>query len=106
MYQLFCTLWCGIMFLFIQVEEFLSLSITFNNGTHGSIFFMLTGFHGLHVILGIIFITTLYIRMLNNKFIFIREKCILFDITVWYWHFVDYVWLFLFFILYGLFGQL
>ena len=106
MYQLFCTLWCGIMFLFIQVEEFLSLSITFNNGTHGSIFFMLTGFHGLHVILGIIFITTLYIRMLYNKFIFIREKCILFDITVWYWHFVDYVWLFLFFILYGLFGQL
>jgi cytochrome c oxidase subunit 3 len=92
LYNTFCTLWCGFMFLYIQWEEFLTTILTFNNGTYGSIFFMLTGFHGFHVIVGMIFITSVFYRSFYNKYIFILEKSILFDVTIWYWHFVDYVW--------------
>lgn len=105
LYQLIGTLWCGIMFLIIQAEEFLSLNLSFNSGAQSSLFFMLTGFHGLHVFIGMVFILFLYLRIIDGYFIMIREKSILFDITVWYWHFVDYVWIFLFIILYGFFGQ-
>jgi len=105
MYCIFSTLWCGSMFLIIQREEFLSTSLTINNSCTGGIFFLLTGFHCLHVIIGMIFIISLYIRFLRNKNIFVKQKAIMFDITIWYWHFVDYVWIFLFFVLYLYLGS-
>ena len=72
------------MFLIVQVEEFISLKLTFNCGSQANIFFMLTGFHGLHVLIGMVFIYFLYARMIDGKYIPVREKHILFDITVWY----------------------
>jgi len=100
MYCMLSTLWCGFMFLIIQKEEFLSTSLTINNSCTGSIFFLLTGFHCIHVIIGMIFIISLFLRLLYNKYIFVKQKSIQMDITIWYWHFVDYVWIFLFFVLY------
>lgn len=104
MYYIFCTIWCGIMFLYIQIEEFLFVELTFNCGSHGSIFFMLTGFHFFHVLLGLVFITTMYCRLLYNWYIPVQEKFILLNITSWYWQFVDYVWIFVYFFLYIVFG--
>lgn len=101
--SLFCltsTLWCGFMFLIIQREEFLNTQLTMNDSCIGSTFYILTGFHCIHVIIGMVFIFTLYFRLILNKFIPSRKKHILFDITVWYWHFVDYVWIALFLTLY------
>jgi len=105
MYYLFVTIWCGVMFLYIQIEEFLFLDFTFNEGSHGSIFYMLTGFHFFHVFLGLIFIITTYARLLYNWYIPVQEKFILLNITSWYWQFVDYVWLFLYFIFYVFLGE-
>jgi heme/copper-type cytochrome/quinol oxidase subunit 3 len=70
------------MFLIIQYLEFFSLSLTFNHGSVGSIFFMLTGFHGFHVLIGLIFITVVYFRIVGNAHIMPTKKCVLFDITV------------------------
>jgi len=171
------------MFLLIQLEEFQATTLVFFNGSQGSIFFMLTGFHGLHVIIGMFFLVTVLYRlwgpilfnqtctrdwrevskrqvfffklrpltfyqtvlfsvlrgsvclpfyMLNNLLEILTflgkaprltavtvpsvffplfdkshltlpicfEKSILFDISVWYWHFVDYVWIFVYILLY------
>lgn len=92
------------MFLYIQKEEFLYISLTINNSIAGSLFYLLTGFHCLHVIIGMIFLIVLFIRLLKNKFILVKQKAILMDVSIWYWHFVDYVWIALFWILYGYLG--
>ena len=105
LFKLFITLSCGLVFMFIQLEEFFSLDLSFNTASQSSLFFLLTGFHSLHVFLGMLFIYFLYSRILDDFFIMVHEKSILFDVTIWYWHFVDYVWIFLFYILYGYFGQ-
>jgi len=70
------------MFLIIQREEFLSTNLTFNDSCAGSIFFMLTGFHCVHVVVGMIFISFLYLRLIFSYHIPVREKAILFDITI------------------------
>lgn len=82
MYCMLSTLWCGFMFLIIQKEEFLSTSLTINNSCTGSIFFLLTGFHCIHVIIGMIFIISLFLRLLYNKYIFVKQKSIQMDITI------------------------
>jgi cytochrome c oxidase subunit 3 len=104
LYCITATLWCGAMFLFIQQWEFLSIPLTINQACSASLFFILTGFHCLHVILGMLFILNLYYRIIVHKFFVYRQKSILFDITIWYWHFVDYVWIFLFLAVYCYIG--
>lgn len=65
-----------------------------NSGLYGSIFFMATGFHGFHVLVGTIFLTVCLIRLLAGDFT--PQKHFGFEAAAWYWHFVDVVWLFLF----------
>ncbi len=69
---------------------------------YGSSFFMATGFHGLHVIIGTIFLIICLLRLLGGDFT--PKKHFGFEAAAWYWHFVDVVWLFLFAFIYVIFG--
>jgi cytochrome c oxidase subunit 3 len=71
---------------------------TFGGDAFFSAFFMATGFHGAHVIIGTVFLTVCLIRAMRGDFT--PEKHVGFEAAAWYWHFVDVVWLFLFFAVY------
>ena len=73
-----------------------------NGGLYGSTFFMATGFHGFHVLIGTIFLTVCLIRLLAGGFS--PKQHFGFEAAAWYWHFVDVVWLFLFSFIYVIFG--
>nr|ALO64675.1 cytochrome c oxidase subunit III [Lasioglossum fulvicorne] len=95
---LMLTIILGIYFSFIQMIEYLEAPFTFNDSIFGSIFFMATGFHGLHVMLGVMFLTTSLIRMNMNHFSKIHHFN--FEAATWYWHFVDIIWLILYILIY------
>jgi cytochrome c oxidase subunit 3 len=92
------TVGLGLMFTAIQAYEYAHAAFAFNrdNGgnIYGSTFFMATGFHGFHVIIGTIFLIVCLFRALAGHFR--PEKHFGFEAAAWYWHFVDVVWLFLF----------
>jgi cytochrome c oxidase subunit 3 len=89
-----CTIGLAIAFTSLQVYEYMEASFSIADGIYGSTFFMATGFHGFHVIIGTIFITVCTIRLYYYQFT--REHHFGFEAAAWYWHFVDVVWLFLF----------
>lgn len=102
--NLFITLVLGFTFLYFQVEEYRhaynDLGLTLDAGIYGSTFFMLTGFHGLHVTIGAIMLTIMFIRILRGHLT--PDNHFAFEAAAWYWHFVDVVWLFLFVVVYWL----
>ncbi|NOX41477.1 MAG: cytochrome c oxidase subunit 3 [Alphaproteobacteria bacterium] len=84
----------GIMFTVFQAFEYSEAAFGFAGNIYGSTFFMATGFHGFHVIIGTIFLSVCLIRALNGHFT--PKNHLGFEAAAWYWHFVDVVWLFLF----------
>ena len=95
----------GVIFTGFQAYEYSHAAFTFGgnvgdhpNAVYGSIFFMATGFHGFHVIIGTIFLAVCLMRAYRGHFT--QDKHIGFEAAAWYWHFVDVVWLFLFFAVY------
>jgi cytochrome c oxidase subunit 3 len=94
----------GALFLNFQAHEYIEaytkLNLTLGSGVYGSTFFMLTGFHGLHVTLGAIMLTVIWFRCLKGHFS--RDHHFAFEAVAWYWHFVDVVWLGLFMFVYVL----
>jgi cytochrome c oxidase subunit 3 len=98
------TVLLGCVFLFFQVEEYIhayrDLNLTLGSGVYGSTFFMLTGFHGLHVTLGTIMLAVIWFRCLKGHFD--KHHHFGFEAVAWYWHFVDVVWLGLFLFVYVL----
>lgn len=88
----------GLYFTFLQYEEYLTASFSIMDSVYGSIFFMATGFHGLHVIIGSLFLLVRLIRLYFNQFSSFHH--VGFETACWYWHFVDLVWLFLFIFIY------
>ncbi len=99
---LIATVVLGAIFLYFQVDEYIEayqhLDLTLKSGIYGSTFFMLTGFHGMHVTLGAIMLTVITIRMMRGHFK--PESHFGFEAVAWYWHFVDVVWLGLFIFVY------
>ncbi len=99
---MFCTIALGLTFLGFQIYEYshayMDLGLTLDSGIYGSTFFMLTGFHGLHVTLGSIMLIVILVRCLRGSFT--AENHFAFEATAWYWHFVDVVWLGLFIFVY------
>ena len=95
---LLLSIWLGAFFSGIQALEYLDSPLSFNNGSCGSIFYMLTGFHGFHVFIGTIFLIVTLIRLCEEHFLL--EKHILLEVSSLYWHFVDVIWFFLFFFVY------
>jgi len=98
------TFMLGFIFMGFQAYEYMhawgDLNLTMNSGIYGTTFYMLTGFHGLHVTLGAIMLLVVWIRVLRGHFT--PEKHFAFEAVAWYWHFVDVVWLFLFVFVYWL----
>jgi cytochrome c oxidase subunit III len=94
----------GVLFLSFQAEEYIhaykELNLTLGSGIYGSTFFMLTGFHGLHVTLGTIMLAIIWLRCLKGHFS--RDDHFGFEAVAWYGHFVDVVWLGLFMFVYVL----
>ncbi|OYW09176.1 MAG: cytochrome c oxidase subunit 3, partial [Rhodospirillales bacterium 12-71-4] len=92
------TVFLGMFFTFFQAVEYLEAPFQFSGGVYPSTFFLATGFHGFHVIVGTIFLAVCLIRALRGGFT--PEKHFGFEAAAWYWHFVDVVWLFLFICIY------
>ena len=94
----------GLLFLFFQAEEYIhayrDLNLTMGSGIYGSTFFMLTGFHGAHVLLGTIMLAVMWARTAKGHFT--PDNHFGFEAAAWYWHFVDVVWLGLFLFVYVL----
>jgi len=93
----------GIIFLFLQAEEYVhayqDLGLTLNSGAYGTTFFLLTGFHGLHVTMGTFMLLVQWLRSVIKGH-FNHHDCFGFEASSWYWHFVDVVWLGLFIFVY------
>ena len=88
------TVLLGIAFTICQAIEYSHAGFSYAGHSYGSTFFMATGFHGAHVIIGTIFLTVCLIRAINGAFT--PKQHFGFEAAAWYWHFVDVVWLFLF----------
>ena len=91
---LMATIVLGLIFSGVQAYEYIHAPFGFKNSIYGSTFFMLTGFHGFHVIIGTIFLAVCLIRAVKGQFT--PKQHLGFEFAAWYWHFVDVVWLFLF----------
>ena len=88
------TILLGMLFTSLQAFEYHHAAFQFAGHIYGSTFFMATGFHGFHVIVGTIFLTVILFRALAGQFT--PKQHFGFEAAAWYWHFVDVVWLFLF----------
>jgi cytochrome c oxidase subunit 3 len=98
--SLLFTMLLGAFFLLVQLYEYINAPFTISDGIYGSTFYLSTGFHGMHVLLGLLMLTYGFVRFLSGHFDFVNELHIGITCTVWYWHFVDVVWLFLFLFIY------
>ncbi|MDO1558046.1 cytochrome c oxidase subunit 3 [Brevundimonas sp. 2R-24] len=104
------TIVLGVFFTAVQVYEYNHIihenlffsDEAMNSGLYGSIFFMATGFHGFHVLVGSIFLAVCLLRLMAGQFT--PQKHFGFEAAAWYWHFVDVVWLFLFAFIYVAFA--
>ncbi|KGK00495.1 cytochrome c oxidase subunit 3 [Thalassotalea sp. ND16A] len=96
------TVLLGLAFLVLQVEEYIhaysSMGLTLASGIYGNTFFLLTGFHGMHVTLGTIMLIVMFCRVYKGHFT--PDNHFAFQAASWYWHFVDVVWVMLFVFVY------
>jgi heme/copper-type cytochrome/quinol oxidase subunit 3 len=93
-FSLGVTVIAAIIFTALQGYEYVTAPFTISDGVYGSVFYMATGFHGFHVIIGTCFLTVCLVRLYLGHFT--KEHHFGFEAAAWYWHFVDIVWLFLF----------
>ena len=105
-----CTIFLGIFFSLMQAYEYAHASFKITDGIYGSNFYLTTGFHGAHVIIGTIFLTVCYFRTKRGDFTYddnlvisgeekdsrIKKGHLGFEFAAWYWHFVDVIWLLVF----------
>ena len=95
---LFLTVALGVIFTILQALEYVEASFTIADSVYGTCFYVPTGFHGLHVIIGTLFLIVCLVRLINHQFT--RHHHSGFEAAAWYWHFVDVVWLFLYISIY------
>lgn len=95
---LLATVVLGLIFTSLQVLEYMEAPFAFKESIYGATFFLATGFHGFHVVIGTIFLIVCFIRGLKGHFK--PNHHFGFEAAAWYWHFVDVVWLFLFVAIY------
>jgi len=101
---IFITIILALVFTFLQYVEYTQASFTFADSVFGSAFFATTGLHGLHVLIGTIFIFVQFIRIYNYQLS--NGHHLGLELSILYWHFVDVVWLFLFCVVYYWGGNL
>nr|QHV34325.1 cytochrome c oxidase subunit III [Gessius sp. 'rufidorsus'] len=96
--SLIITMILGVYFSLIQVMEYFETTFCMSDSIYGSVFFIMTGFHGIHVIIGTIFIMISFIRISKMHMSLVHN--VGFESSAWYWHFVDLVWMMLYISLY------
>jgi len=98
------TVLLGATFMCVQAYEYMhaysDLNLKLNSGVYGSTFYMLTGFHGFHVFVGMLMLLFITVRLMKGHFT--TERHFGFEGAAWYWHFVDVVWLGLYIVVYWL----
>lgn len=92
-YAFVYTIFLAVLFICLQAYEYIEAAFTISDSIYGSTFYLATGFHGFHVIIGTLFIIVCFIRHIKTHFS--KKHHIGFEAAAWYWHFVDVVWLFL-----------
>jgi len=92
--SLIITVILGVYFTILQAYEYLEASFSIADSVYGATFFVATGFHGIHVLIGTSFLLVCLMRVMLNQFSYSHHFG--FEAAAWYWHFVDVVWLFLF----------
>ena len=97
-YGLGVSIMLGILFTLLQLWEYSTASFSINDGIYGSIFYFSTGFHGIHVIIGTIALIVCFIR--HYYYHFQMEHHVGFECSLWHWHFVDVIWIFLYLFVY------
>nr|QGN73968.1 cytochrome c oxidase subunit 3 [Prasinococcus sp. CCMP1194] len=97
-YSLIVTLVFAFLFTALQGMEYVEAPFSISDSVYGSTFFMATGFHGFHVLVGSLFLSVCLFRSFQGQFS--RTHHVGFEAAAWYWHFVDVVWLFLFIAIY------
>lgn len=97
-YALLATIALGLEFTALQAWEYISAPFYISDSVYGSTFYMITGFHGFHVICGTIFLIVCAIRMYDGQLT--KDRHIGYEFAIWYWHFVDIVWIFVYTFLY------
>lgn len=95
---LIVTIFLALIFTVLQYLEYITSSFSISDSIYGSTFYMATGFHGFHVIIGTFFLFVCLARLYFDHFT--REHHFGFESAAWYWHFVDIIWLFLFITIY------
>lgn len=95
---LIITVFLAVAFTSFQVYEYQHASFTIADSVYGSAFYLSTGFHGFHVVIGTCFIAVCRVRLVHNQFTSVHHIGL--EAAAWYWHFVDVVWLFLFGVVY------
>jgi cytochrome c oxidase subunit III len=88
----------GAAFTCVQAYEYAHATFHFSGNVYGATFFMATGFHGFHVLVGTVFLLVCLLRAYAGHFT--SKQHLGFEFAAWYWHFVDVVWLFLFICIY------
>lgn len=88
----------GLWFTIVQMLEYINAKFTIQDSIYGSLFYVMTGFHGLHVIIGTLFLFVCSRRAEMNHFT--AEEHVGFELAAWYWHFVDIIWILLYLIVY------
>lgn len=96
--SLLLTIVLGSFFIILQMIEYYESCFTFSDSVYGCSFYMLTGLHGCHVIVGVSFLLVCFIRLLKRHYL--KNHYLSFAFAIWYWHFVDVVWIFLFITVY------
>jgi len=97
-FYLFITISLGLLFVYFQYFEYFNALFSISDSVFGSNFFLITGFHGIHVIIGVIFLIVTLFRLIFNHFYF--NHFLGFNFSSIYYHFVDVVWIFVFAVLY------
>jgi len=95
---LIITVILGLIFTALQAMEYIETTFTIADSVYGTTFFVATGFHGAHVIIGTLFLLVALIRIINHQLTKHHHNG--YEASIWYWHFVDYVWIFLFISIY------
>jgi len=95
---LFTTIFLGLFFVLLQMLEYYEASFNYSDSVYSCSFYMLTGLHGCHVLAGVSFLAICLIRLVRRHFL--TNHYLGFVFAIWYWHFVDAVWILLFLIVY------
>nr|YP_009502014.1 cytochrome c oxidase subunit 3 [Trioza remota]AWU49096.1 cytochrome c oxidase subunit 3 [Trioza remota] len=96
--SLLLTIILGGYFSMLQYYEYKNAPFCMSDSVYGSTFFLTTGFHGIHVIIGTLFLIHAFIRL--SKMYFSKTHHLGMELSIWYWHFVDVIWLFLYMVIY------